>query len=525
MKILKFGNRIAGTALPLATAGINQHSLSLGARNLNWKIAATIVVLLWATSAGATIRIASYNIDSQDQGSDNNITGASHSMPTVIQAMGLHHIGSNAQPVDVLGLEEMLTSTTGGFNTTLSDATTALNNIYGAGAYSFDKGTANSEQSQAEGLIYKTSAMTIQSVRILPTGSNVLLQSNGTYTAAHFTNSAETVPRSPMLYRLRPVGTTGSADFYMYVSHARSTSDNSVGDARYAEAQEIRSDAKYNLPAGAHVIYSGDWNLFNGSNENAYKCLTGQATSDGINWADSSATTWTNTNPTQGFDPTSITNPATTTIWTNAASDNANYLYGDSTHTLDSRIDIQLVNTAMLAAYNGAGGTQLAPDNADPYDSSNFPAAKYPYAFEVFGNDGSTTRSALVTSSSNHSLDDLASTTPNTSTVLNDLNLNGSGSSYTGSDHYPVVGDYIISNNAGDFNGDGKVDAADYVTWRKGLGTIYTQNDYNVWRAHFGQTAGSGAGATANGAVPEPATLVLLTFAASGWCLRRRRDT
>ena len=43
------------------------------------------------------------------------------------------------------------------------------------------------------------------------------------------------------------VGTTGSADFYMYVSHARSTSDNSAGDARYAEAQEVRSDAKYNL--------------------------------------------------------------------------------------------------------------------------------------------------------------------------------------------------------------------------------------------------------------------------------------
>src|SRR5438874_1102222 len=91
-------------------------------------------------AAGATtIRIASYNIDSQDQSSDNNITGASHSIPTVIQAMGLHHIGTNAQPVDVLGLEEMLTSTTAGFNTTLSDATTALNNIYGAGTYSFDK--------------------------------------------------------------------------------------------------------------------------------------------------------------------------------------------------------------------------------------------------------------------------------------------------------------------------------------------------------------------------------------------------
>ena len=44
----------------------------------------------------------------------------------------------------------------------------------------------------------------------------------------------------------------------------------------------------------------------------------------------------------------------------------------------------------------------------------------------------------------------------------------------------------------GDDNLDGVVDAADYVVWRRGLGTIYNQADYNVWRTHFGQTAGSG---------------------------------
>ena len=47
-----------------------------------------------------------------------------------------------------------------------------------------------------------------------------------------------------------------------------------------------------------------------------------------------------------------------------------------------------------------------------------------------------------------------------------------------------------------DFNTDGSVDAADYVVWRKGLGTTYTQNDYDNWRTHFGQTAGSSRGAT-----------------------------
>jgi hypothetical protein len=75
----------------------------------------------------------------------------------------------------------------------------------------------------------------------------------------------------------------------------------------------------------------------------------------------------------------------------------------------------------------------------------------------------------------------------------------------------------------GDYNGNGVVDAPDYVVWRNGLGTTYTQNDYNVWRAHFGQSGGSGAGAGVNTAVPEPTTTVLLMFLTTGLCLRRGR--
>ena len=57
-----------------------------------------------------------------------------------------------------------------------------------------------------------------------------------------------------------------------------------------------------------------------------------------------------------------------------------------------------------------------------------------------------------------------------------------------------------------DFNDDGTVDAADYVVWRKNPGGIDTQNDYAVWRTHFGQAAGSGSGADAVAVVPELAT-------------------
>jgi beta-glucanase (GH16 family) len=73
---------------------------------------------------------------------------------------------------------------------------------------------------------------------------------------------------------------------------------------------------------------------------------------------------------------------------------------------------------------------------------------------------------------------------------------------------------------AGDYNGDGKVDATDYVAWRQsagqtgvglaadgsGNGTI-DQSDYDMWRSNFGNTAISAAGAAASvAAVPEPST-------------------
>jgi formylglycine-generating enzyme required for sulfatase activity len=65
---------------------------------------------------------------------------------------------------------------------------------------------------------------------------------------------------------------------------------------------------------------------------------------------------------------------------------------------------------------------------------------------------------------------------------------------------------------AGDFNGDGTVDAADYVIWRKTGGT---QEQYNEWRANFGMSS-PGGGSFPVTAVPEPACILLIlsgTFA------------
>jgi hypothetical protein len=83
----------------------------------------------------------------------------------------------------------------------------------------------------------------------------------------------------------------------------------------------------------------------------------------------------------------------------------------------------------------------------------------------------------------------------------------------------------------GDFNDDGTVNAADYVTFRKAEGTMTAlPNDGglggtvgpahdNLWRANFGNAA---LGAGAVGAVPEPASVVLMLSCVMVLPLRRR---
>jgi hypothetical protein len=68
----------------------------------------------------------------------------------------------------------------------------------------------------------------------------------------------------------------------------------------------------------------------------------------------------------------------------------------------------------------------------------------------------------------------------------------------------------------GDYNGNGVVDAADYVVWRKTGGT---QEQYNTWRANFGRT--SGAASLASVTAPEPASFVLLILGAAVLTHRR----
>lgn len=93
----------------------------------------------------------------------------------------------------------------------------------------------------------------------------------------------------------------------------------------------------------------------------------------------------------------------------------------------------------------------------------------------------------------------------------------------------------VIAGLSGDFNDDGKVDATDYIVWRRSSGLIgaglaadgnadlhVDDTDYSIWKANFGRTL-SGSGEGIASAVPEPGTIMLLGTVICGSLLRRTK--
>jgi hypothetical protein len=93
-----------------------------------------------------------------------------------------------------------------------------------------------------------------------------------------------------------------------------------------------------------------------------------------------------------------------------------------------------------------------------------------------------------------------------------------------GVDHESMV-DAALAINAtaagtdGDFNHDGLVDAADYVVWRKSIGTA---PEYETWRSNFGIAPCNCEGGGSAPVVPEPHGLLLALTAA---CMGLNRST
>jgi len=92
-----------------------------------------------------------------------------------------------------------------------------------------------------------------------------------------------------------------------------------------------------------------------------------------------------------------------------------------------------------------------------------------------------------------------------------------------------VAGAQFVYGIRGDYNRDGKVDAADYTIWRDTLGQHPTSGDgadgivdgvidtadYNAWKANFGTIGATGAAGSHASSAPEPSTLTLLALLAA----------
>jgi hypothetical protein len=79
-----------------------------------------------------------------------------------------------------------------------------------------------------------------------------------------------------------------------------------------------------------------------------------------------------------------------------------------------------------------------------------------------------------------------------------------------------------VSSNSpldGDFNADGIVDGADFLTWQRGSDP--TSQDLALWQGSFGQTSGGASGQIAS--VPEPTSLSLAAAVACMAIVSRRR--
>lgn len=96
------------------------------------------------------------------------------------------------------------------------------------------------------------------------------------------------------------------------------------------------------------------------------------------------------------------------------------------------------------------------------------------------------------------------------------------------------VSTFVAPGLAGDYNDNGTVDAADYVTWRKNngtgnalpndndLGTPVSSAHYDLWVTNFGSTSGGGSGGEL-AAIPEPSAAMLAVFALCGLLAAAKR--
>jgi len=296
---------------------------------------------IMSSFADGAIRVVTYNTQCSGLGVVPPNTG----FDTIMKGIGDHHLAGNAQPIDVLSLQELDGNQfTPGNSATLPYIVNIMNSLYPTSVYVADTvkdPTTGGTGGGPNGLVYNSS--TVQLIQAKVVGSA----------------SGSGAPRAPMRYQLRPVGQGPSADFYLYVVHYKASSDSTSKNRRNIESTTIRADADA-LGPNAHIIYSGDFNFTSGRTETAYQTLLA-AGNGKANDPANPTNTWTNTSTYRG-------------------------LMTESATSCSIRFDFQFVTNAVLNQY----GVQLVPGT-----------------YSVFGNNGTSTFGGSVNSQFNTDLADL----------------------------------------------------------------------------------------------------------------------
>ena len=176
------------------------------------------------------------------------------------------------------------------------------------------------------------------------------------------------------------------------------------------------------------------------------------------------------------------------------------------------------LSTQNISSAVGMNLARYAPVG-DAWENAGFPLTLYAGDLYHAQNRGSLLN-ALVLYGTIY--DDPTTSDINLTSVLSSLSISAAdGAFLTG-----VADATLAPDLPGDYNDDDKVDAADYVVWRKyenttntlpndnGIGVTIGADHYNLWRAHFGEMAMAGRGSGVGGAaVPEPATVALALIA------------
>ena len=191
-----------------------------------------------AGALAGTLRVVDWNIEDDINGATTPRSGFN----TVLQGMGNEIIAGDAQPIDIMALEETTSNTT-----TVQPILNMLDGDYAGANYqmsSYQATESGNDPTSGNGpnsIVYNANTVTLlASVGVgTPNGS-----SNGEY-------------RQVVRYEFEPVG--GTTPFYIYVSHMKSGSSGSDATARGEEATIIRNN-EATLPASSSVIYTGDLN-------------------------------------------------------------------------------------------------------------------------------------------------------------------------------------------------------------------------------------------------------------------------